>query len=382
MRFARFFAFAFLIGSLAMAERWKIQYFYDEPRNTFWIEDLSFPSAKRGIAVGTVRSGPTQGFKEKYIAILTSDGGEHWTIEPLKDHPRSLFFLNDSIGWMVCDNGIWFTEESGHNWKKIGNQKKGDKKIGPVPAGGLITRVWFLGEKHGFAVGLQKSVLETKDGGITWTDVPEAARPAANPAYAAYSEIAFVGPKIGVIIGGSVPPRLDDPNVPTWMEPERAVKRRQVPTLKIELETLDGGATWRSSTTPLFGDVASLKLADKTGLAVFGFAESFEWPSEVYRLDLSTGKNSLAFHARDRRVTDCALFPGPRAFLAAVEPPGKLNTVPIPGKVRILSSSNLTDWSEMNVDYKANARSVILDGPDPENQWAATDTGMILHLVK
>ena len=373
---------ALMTAALAPAQKWKIQYFYDENRNTFFIEDLSFPSAKRGIAVGTVRDELGQSGKEKYIALVTSDGGEHWTTEPLKDHPRSLFFLNESSGWMVGDNSIWFTDEAGHNWRKIGNQKKPDKKLGPAPPGGVITRLWFLDDKHGFAIGLQKTVLETHDGGATWTAVAEAGKPSSNPGHTAYSEIAFDGPKVGVIIGGSVPPRIDDPKLPTWMEPERAIRRRQVPTLKLELETKDSGATWGSSTAPLFGDITALKLSGVTGLAVFGFSESFEWPSEVYRLDLTTGKNTLSFHAKDRRVFDCALFPGPRAYLAAVEPPGKLNTVPIPGKVKILTSSNLTDWTEMDVDYKANARSLVLAGPDADNQWAATDTGMILHLVK
>jgi hypothetical protein len=52
----------------------------------------------------------------------------------------------------------------------------------------------------------------------------------------------------------------------------------------------------------------------------------------------------------------------------------------VPGKVRILSSANLADWEEMNVDYRAVAGFVTLAGPDSEHVWAATDTGMILQL--
>jgi len=373
-------AFALLVLVNAKAESWKVQYFFDEANNTFAIEDLAFSSARRGIAVGTIRG--EGGKNPRYTAIVTSDGGERWTAEPLKDHPRSLYFLNDSIGWMVGDRAIWFTDESGRNWKKIADQRKPDKKIGPTPPGGLLTRVWFLDEKHGFAVGLQKTVVESKDGGITWTPLAEAEKISANPAYAAYSQLVFSGAKIGLILGQSIPPRADDPRLPTWMEPERAVKRRQIPTLKLELETTDGGTTWKSSTAPLFGDLLSLKISGAAGLAVFGFAESFDWPSEVYFLNLATGKNTLAFHAKDRRVFDAAIFPGPVAYLAAVEPPGKLNSLPIPGKVRILKSADLTNWTEMDVDYKAEARSLILAGTDGNNQWAATDTGMILHLVK
>src|SRR5690242_18007674 len=99
-----------LIAPLALAQRWNVQYFYDQDRATLGFEDLAFPSAKRGIAVGTVYE---QLKKPKFATLITSDGGEHWSVEPVKEHPRSLFFLNESLGWMVTDNGIWFSEESG-----------------------------------------------------------------------------------------------------------------------------------------------------------------------------------------------------------------------------------------------------------------------------
>ena len=60
------------------------------------------------------------------------------------------------------------------------------------------------------------------------------------------------------------------------------------------------------------------------------------------------------------RVMDCALFDGPSAFIAGVEPQGKFNVPIVPGKITILKSTNWTDWTPMTVDYKAEARSVIL----------------------
>jgi hypothetical protein len=369
-----------LLAPLAHAERWKVQYFFDELKKTFYIEDLSFPSATRGIAVGTTIQEAIGG-RGAPSALLTSDGGEHWTMEPLKDHPRSIFFLNDSIGWMVGDDAIWMTEESGRAWKKVGDQKKPDKKIGPTPPGGLITRVWFLDPQHGFAAGLQKSVLETHDSGKTWTDIVEAQSPSANPAYAAYTQIYFENSKHGIAVGGSLPPRPDDPRLPSWMEPDRAVKRRQIPTLTFMIETHDAGAHWHLTTAPLMGNLVSVRMTANTGLAVFGFEESFTWPSEVYRLDLSENKSTRVYREHDRRVVDCAMFPN-RAYLAAIEPPGKLNSLPIPGKVKMLTSLDFDTWTEMDVDYKAIARSLVLAGPDADHQWAATDTGMILHLVR
>jgi len=100
----------------------------------------------------------------------------------------------------------------------------------------------------------------------------------------------------------------------------------------------------------------------------------------VYRIDLTTGKSESVFKQKDRVVTDAAIFADGRTFLAAVEPPGRLRSAPIPGKVRMLESRDLKNWQEMPVDYRAVAQSLILAGPDPDHLWAATDTGMILHL--
>ncbi len=73
------------------------------------------------------------------------------------------------------------------------------------------------------------------------------------------------------------------------------MKRRQVPTLTFMIETHDGGAHWYVTTAPLMGNLMSVKMADNIGLAVFGFEESFTWPSEVYKLDLNANKSSRVF---------------------------------------------------------------------------------------
>ncbi len=180
--------------------------------------------------------------------------------------------------------------------------------------------------------------------------------------------------------------REEEDGLPDWMHPESTLHRRQQPRLTLELDTRDGGATWKSGTAPLLGSVVSARLAGENGLLVFDYVDSFEWPAEVYRLDLKTGRSESVFKKKDRLVTDAAIFvdgaegTDGRAFLAAVEPPGRLRSAPIPGKVRMLSSTNLKDWVEMPVDYRAVAQSLVLAGPDAEHLWAATDTGMILRL--
>jgi hypothetical protein len=358
--------------------KWNLQYFYDEDRTELEIVDLAFPSATRGIAVGAIYD--VEGRKKPQpVALVTSDGGAKWTQVPLKEAPRSIFFLNESLGWLVTDESIWFTEESGRSWTRIDDQLKPNRKLEGAPEGGLILRVWFLDPQHGFAAGMQKSVLETKDGGRSWTPVEEASKPQANPAFTVYSRIAFADERRGLIIGGYFPRRAGD-DVPAWMVPEQMLRRRQVPTLTLQLATANGGAQWSSSTAPLLGAVTSLRLAGMNGLAVFGYADSFEWPSEVYRLDLRTGKSESVFKQKDRHVLDAAIFSDGLAFLAAVEPSGALRSAPIPGPVKMLASTDFKNWVEMDVDYRAVARSIVLAGPDPEHLWAATDTGMILHL--
>jgi photosystem II stability/assembly factor-like uncharacterized protein len=364
---------------LAASEKWIIQYFFDEMKQEMEITDLAFPTAERGIAVGAIYDKVSG--HEKYTSLTTSDGGQHWSLQPLKEYPRSIYFLNDSIGWMVTDKGLWFTEESGRTWKKLSEQLKPDKNLEPETTIGLLLRVWFLDEKHGFGVGLQKTIVETKDGGRTWSPVEAAAKPAGNPAYTAYTHIVFADAQHGVIAGGSQPPRNGEGmrgTLPAWMDPERASKRKQVPTLTLLMQTNDGGATWVSTSVPLFGLVSCIRFIGDAGLIAMGFNESFEWPSEVFRM--AGTDTSRVFRDKSPRVTDAQLYKGPHVYLAGVEPTGKMNTAALPGKVKILESDDFNTWTDMPVDYKAVARSVAIAGPDPEHMWVATDTGMILHL--
>lgn len=160
------------------AQRWQMQYLYDEVKSSLNIDDLQFPSASRGVAVGVI----TEGNSRKPVALVTSDGGAHWQATPLKEEPFSLFFLNDSVGWMVTEKGIWRTSESGKSWIK---QPK-------APAAAL--RVYFADENTGWAACTNRTVLETHDGGLHWTPLSATYNEPGNPLYSAYSWIAFATP--------------------------------------------------------------------------------------------------------------------------------------------------------------------------------------------
>ncbi len=356
-----------LFAVLALrAEQWRLQYFYDEDSSTLTINDLQFPSARRGIAVGYL----TEKGKNRPAALLTSDGGEHWSLTRPPEIGLSLFFLNESVGWMVTREGLWRTDESGRSWRKLKS-----------PEG--ILRVHFQDPQHGWAIGLGKGLYETNDGGQKWTRVTAADEVKADPDYTVYAWIVFADPRVGLVSGWSRPPRRgDDRRLPDWLEPEKAQRRREWPNLTIFLETRNGGATWKPSVTSLFGRVTRIRLTPGgLGLGLIEFSNAFDWPAEVFHVDWRSGKSTRVFRRKDRAVTDIALLPNGRAYLAAIETQGQRVRLPLPGKLRILASDDLAAWREMEVDYRAFAGRALLAAADPAHVWVATDSGMILKLA-
>jgi hypothetical protein len=53
----------------------------------------------------------------------------------------------------------------------------------------------------------------------------------------------------------------------------------------------------------------------------------------------------------------------------------------VPGKVRVMASTDYIQWKAMDVDYRAEAHRTILAAVDEDNMWIATDMGMILKLA-
>jgi hypothetical protein len=347
------------------AERWKVQFFHDEDASSLVLQDLKFPSPRRGIAAGYLVERGTM----RPVVLLTSDGGGSWETIRVREAGRALFFLNDSLGWMVTDKGIWRTDESGRNWLKVASLRG-------------IAQVHFADDKRGWAVGAEKSIYETSDGGKKWARVAAAATPKTTTEYTTYGCIAFATDKVGVIAGWSRPPQgRNEERLPAWIDPERA-RRRELPAVTVLLETKDGGRNWSASQSSLFGMVSRISVTPSgQGLGLLRFTASFPVPSEVYKLDWQTGKSERVFRRKDRMITDVAYLPGGRAYLAGVESAGLLADVPIPGRLKLLRSDDLSKWQEMDVDYRASARRAVLAAAGPNDVWVATDTGMILKLV-
>jgi photosystem II stability/assembly factor-like uncharacterized protein len=359
-------ALALLAGAApAVAERWKLQYFYDEDKSSLAIADIRFASPERGIAVGAIE----EGRRTRPTALITSDGGEHWTLVPTREAGVSLFLLNESVGWMVTSKGIWKTTESGRNWNKLPESPKG------------ALRVWFQDENRGYAVGLRKGVFETRDGGRKWTPVAAAAKPGGKPDHSAYTWIEFADARNGMIAGWNMPPRKGDDERPVWMEPDAALRRTELPHLGFILQTTDGGANWASSATSMMGRITRIRYGPSVfALWLVEFSESFAYASEVYRADGRQTKLERVYRSRDRAITDVWATRQGTGFLAGVELLGQLRGAFVPGKLKMLRSADLVNWTEMQVDYRANATRATIAGVDDRNVWVATDTGMILKL--
>lgn len=349
------------------AERWKIQFFYDKPDAVLEIRDLACVSSRRCVAAGAI--GDMKG-RVKGATVVTSDGGEHWTLEDFADEPVSLFFLPESpstpsVGWMVAQHGIWKTEESGRSWKKVA-QLKG------------IAQVNFLDAMHGFAIGYPKAIYETTDGGTTWEKVAAAQTPLGRPEDVIYEAIAFSGQQ-GIILGQVMNGRQRQ--YPIWLTPNAERSRKQKQSTMLTLQTLDGGKNWKASSSQVVGDITELRFtSDGHVFSLVEYHDLYSLPSAVIRVNLRTPGSQTIFAEKDRAVRDLALLDDGSTLLAAVEPPGTTNQVPVPGKLKMLRSKDLKTWEEMDVDYRADAQRATIAAADARHAWVATDTGMILAL--
>jgi len=353
-------------GAAAESPRWRMQYFYDENKTGLALHDIQTPSATRGYAIGTIVD--ERGGSRKPVAVSTSDGGAHWEMTKLDEHPVSLFFLNESLGWMVTEKGIWRTNEGGRDWKKL-----------PKPPTAAL-RVYFVDENNGWAACVKKTVLATHDGGNKWEVVKTAQDLPGAPERSAFSWITFATKDYGLVLGFNQPLSRWGSQFPAWMDPEDAMTRRDTPHLSYTLVTHDRGQTWKSGSTSLFGQVTRARFtAQGPGLGLIEMGHSSSYPSEVYELDWRTGKSHTIFRDKRYFITDVWLTPNGTSYLAGVEVMGQVHDI-APGAVKVFKSLDRKKWEEMPVDYRAVAQRVIVAGADDSNLWLATDNGMILKL--
>jgi len=355
------------LAAPSRSQHWEVQYFYDKAKSSLSIQDIQFVSASRGVAVGAIHETEKHA---KPVAVVTADGGAHWQVVPLRETPPlSVFLLNENLGWMVAGQHLWHTTEAGKSWSEVSRF--------PVP----ILRVYFADESNGWAVGFKKTVLETHNGGRGWERVAAAAEPSGEAKYSTYSWIAFATPQSGLISGWNQPPRRFEPKLPEWIDPQATLDYRDRPHLSYSLVTRDGGKTWKSSSASLFGDISRIRFGKQNnGLGLVEYSDAFRFPSEVYKVEWTSGKSQTVYRNPNMFVSDIWLTPDGTAYLAGITMLGQTRLAP--GKVQVLRSKDLSAWTEMEVDYRAVAHRATLAAADDQNLWVATDNGMILKLVR
>ncbi len=351
--------------ALAANQKFVRSFFYLKPDSKLILTDFAFGSDRRGWAVGGTIDDAR---RVKGVQLATSDGGQTWIQSELKFIPRSFFPLNDSSLWAVSEKGeVWFSAESGLQWKKLSRQDN-------------ALRVHFIDNERGFLVGRKKTFMRTVDAGKSWRHVPEAAQVSGNPETMTYRSVQFWNGKIGLVSGGSEPPvRRTRSDLPGWMEPEMAAYKNSTPRTMVSMESADGGLTWKKSEVSGFGQIhRSVIGSDGTALTLLKFDKSFAYGGELYAAFPRMNKSAeRILRLKEVEFQDILYIPGDGAYLACTE---RLGALPVPTKVKIKHSKDLQNWVDIPVDYRAAAQSIVLSATPSGKVFAALDQGTILVL--
>ena len=108
--------------------------------------------------------GTAQGFSWGTI-VKTTNGGNDWTLSGYKEldsYLNSLFFINDSVGYVV-GNKVLKTEDAGESWIDLNYNENSE-----------LSSVYFTDLLTGYTVGSNGTILKTDNGGISFTSSPAA----------------------------------------------------------------------------------------------------------------------------------------------------------------------------------------------------------------
>lgn len=344
-----------------------MKYYYDKNDSSLSLSDLEFPSPRQGVALGAV----VEERRRKPVVLRSRDEGSGWDLVPIPEPGISLFFLHEAAGWMVSRNGRLFkTTEAGRSWAPA--------KIDGVRAAPL--RIFFQDEARGWLLCARKQVYSTVDGGRSWQLLAISRRPELPEERSPYTWAAF-SPEGVVLLTGWSRPAGPPERFPVWMEPERAPLGMR-PTTGIVLHTAAGGKDWNFTLLRDQGEIIRVRISPAgSALALIHRPDSLTAPSGIYTLNPATLQLKPVYQNSHRWVTDIAFLGPQRALAVAIDQEGRTPFPAIPGRLIVLQSSDLIRWTEMPVDYRAEARRAVLSTPGPTQAWVATDTGMILQLV-
>ncbi|MBK8946647.1 MAG: T9SS type A sorting domain-containing protein [Ignavibacteriae bacterium] len=98
------------------------------------------------------------------IVHHSSDGGKTWESNELEFYVKDIQFINANIGWIVNENDLYKTNNSGLTWEIVNENIEFQ-----------IKQLLFIDEKIGFLLGDfitgPASIKYTKDGGLTFNNI-------------------------------------------------------------------------------------------------------------------------------------------------------------------------------------------------------------------
>ncbi len=227
---------------------WDPQLFRTIDGGTSWDEfPLPFDNAPESMFF----SSPDSGYVARADSLYrTTDGGQSWTLSllPIVFGVRDLHFANDSLGWMVSQNGdIYATFNSGQQW---GLQHDANFTY-------RIIALHVIGDSLAWAVGggIEQIILKSTNGGVWQVQYLE-------PSFNSLSDIHFWHPDSGVAVGNQGLILTTGDGGATWTEQEPVAAN----WLR-GLDFYDGQNGW------LVGDGGLLMFSDDGG-------QSWEWNTE------------------------------------------------------------------------------------------------------
>jgi photosystem II stability/assembly factor-like uncharacterized protein len=129
---------------------------------------IESPKAAKGLMIDVVHAGKRLvAVGDRGHILYSDDQGATWTQAkvPTRQLLTAVFFVDDKQGWAVGhDAQILASQDGGATWTQ---QFQDLKREAP------LLDVWFKDASNGFAVGAYGALIETTDGGKTWDDVSD-----------------------------------------------------------------------------------------------------------------------------------------------------------------------------------------------------------------
>lgn len=129
---------------------------------------IQSPKAARGLMIDVVHAGSRLvAVGDRGHILYSDDQGSTWTQAkvPTRQLLTAVFFVDEKHGWAVGhDAQILASADGGATWTQ---QYQDLKREAP------LLDIWFKDAEHGLAVGAYGALMETTDGGKTWADVSD-----------------------------------------------------------------------------------------------------------------------------------------------------------------------------------------------------------------